>query len=286
MQSAYKAELNRLVKEGIITEVKEHTEWINSIVSVMKSNGSLRLWLDPKDLNKVIERNQWYSRTIDYILPELAKSKYKPLKDVTSGYWHVVLDWASSLLTMLHTPWGKFRWLMLPFGLKIASDVFQERLDRVLRLLEGIHGIADDILTHGQTEVQHNGTLLTLLETARMNNFSLNPNKIQFKSTDSKFFGHRLTPEGLKPDPEKVKAIADMKPPQSIQSLQSFNAMVNYLKRFSPFLTELSEPLRRLQKCETVWAWECEQQTAFEKIKSILTTLPVLKYFDKKTKIT
>ena len=65
MQSAYKAELNRLMKEGIIAEIKEHTEWINSIVPVMRSNGSLRLCLDPKDLNKAIQRNQWYSRTID-----------------------------------------------------------------------------------------------------------------------------------------------------------------------------------------------------------------------------
>ena len=86
MQSAYKAELKRLVKEGIITEVKEHTEWINSIVPVMKYNGSLRLCLDPKDLNKAIKRNQWYSRTIDDILPQLAKYKYRTLKDVTSGY--------------------------------------------------------------------------------------------------------------------------------------------------------------------------------------------------------
>ena len=72
-----------------------------------------------------------------------------------------------------------------------------------------------------------------------------------------------------------------MKPPQSIQTLQRFNGMVNYLKRFSPVFTELSEPLRRLQKCDIVWAWECEQQTAFEKIKTTLTTLPVLTYFDK-----
>ena len=188
---------------------------------------------------------------------------------------------ASSLLTTFNTPWAKFRWLRLPFRLKIASDVFQERLDRVLRLLEGIHGIPDDILTHEETEIQHDSRLLTLLETARMNNLLLNPKKIQFKYTDCKFFGHRLTPEGLKPDPEKVKAIIDMQPPQSVQSLQSFNGMVNYLKRFSPVLTELSEPLRRLQKCDTVWAWESEQQTAFEKIKTILTTLPVLTYFDK-----
>ena len=161
MQSAYKAELNRLVKEGIITEVKEHTKWINLIVPVMKSNGSLRLCLNLKDLNKAIERNQWYSRMIDDILPELTKSKYKTLKDMTSGYWHVVLNLASSLLTMFNTHLGKFRWLRLPFGLKIASDVFQDRLDRVLRLLKGVHGIADDILTHGETEVQHDGRLLT-----------------------------------------------------------------------------------------------------------------------------
>ena len=107
---------------------------------------------------------------------------------------------------MFNTPWGKFRWLRLPFRLKIASDVFQERLDIVLRLLEGVHGIAGDILTHGETGVQHDGRLLTLFETARMNNLSLNPDKIQFKSTDCKFFRHRLIPEGLKPDPEKIKA--------------------------------------------------------------------------------
>ena len=100
----------------------------------------------------------------------------------------------------------------------------------MLRLLKGVHGIADDILTYGETEIQHDGRLLTLLETARMNNLSLNPDKIQFKSTDCKCFGHRLTPEGLKPDPGKIKTIISMRPLQSIQQLQSFNGMVNYLK--------------------------------------------------------
>ena len=80
----------------------------------------------------------------------------------------------------------------------------------------------DDILTHGETEVQHDGRLLTLLETARMNNLSLNPDKIQFKSTDCKFFGHRLTPEGLKPDPEKIKAILAMQPPSVYSTTSEF----------------------------------------------------------------
>ena len=124
MQSAYKAELDRLVKEGIITEVHEQTEWINSIVPVMKEDSSLRLCLGPKDLNKVSDRNLRYARTLDDILPELAQSKYFTIKDATSGFWHIPLDFRSSLLTTFNTPWVKYRWLRMPFGLKVSGDVF------------------------------------------------------------------------------------------------------------------------------------------------------------------
>ena len=183
MQSAYKAELDRLVREGIITEVHEHTEWINSIVPVMKENSRLRLCLDPKDLNKSIKRNQCYARTLDDILPEFAQSKYFTIKDATSGFWHILLDFRSSLLTTFNTLWGKYRWLRMPFGLKVSGDVFQERLDRVLKLVPGILGITDDIAIHGATENTHNGTVLILCEPARLNNLSLNSKKMQFKST-------------------------------------------------------------------------------------------------------
>ena len=105
MQSAYKAELDRLVREGIITEVHEHTEWINSIVAVMKEDGSQRLCLDPKDLNKAIKINQGYTRTLDDFLPELVQSKYFTIKDTTSGFWHILLDFRSSLLITFNTPW-------------------------------------------------------------------------------------------------------------------------------------------------------------------------------------
>ena len=77
-----------------------------------------------------------------------------------------------------------------------------------------------------------------------------------------------------------------MDPPQNVASLQSFNGMVNYLKKFSPVLSELSEPLRRLCKSRVEWAWESEQQSAFEAIKRVISTLPVLAYFDKTKKHT
>ena len=155
----------------------------------------------------------------------------------------------------------------MPFGLKVSGDVFQERLDRVLRLVPGVLGIADDIVIHGATENTHDGTVLILCETARLNNLSLNSKKLQFKSTDCKLFGHRLTPDGIKVDPKKIEAIIHKNPPQNAASLQSFNGMVNYLKKFSPILSELSEPLRRLCKSGVKWASESEQQDAFEVIK-------------------
>ena len=76
-----------------------NTEWLNSIVTVVKEDGGLRLCLDPKDLNKAIEHNHWYSRTLDDILPEFANSKYFSVKDAKSGFWHAVLDVSSSLMT-------------------------------------------------------------------------------------------------------------------------------------------------------------------------------------------
>ena len=196
------------------------------------------------------------------------------------------LDFKSSLLTTFNTLWGKYGWLRMPFGLKVSGDVFQERLDRVLRLVPGVLGIADDIVIHGATENTHDGTVLVLCETARLNNLSLNSLKMQFKSTDCKFFGHRLIPDGIKVDPKKIDAIIQIDSPQNVANLKSFNGMVNYLKKFSPVLSEISEPLRRLYKSRVKWAWESEQQNAFEAIKQVIMSLPVFTYFDNTRKHT
>ena len=174
----------------------------------------------------------------------------------------------------------------MPFGLKVFGDVFQERLDSVIRLVPGVLGIADDIVIHGATENTQDGTVLVLCETARLKNLSLNSKKMHFKSTDCKFFGHRLTPDSIRVDPKKIEAIVQMDPPQNMANLQSFNGMVNYLKKFSPVLSKLSELLRRLCKSGVEWAWEPEQQNAFGATKQVITTLPVLIYFDKTKKHT
>ena len=181
MQEAYKAELERLLREEVIVEFDHYTEWVNPTVPAQKPNGEIRLCIDSRHLNQAIKRNPFYMRTLDDILPKLLKAIIVSMGDATSGYWHVPLDLQSSLLTTFNTPWGKFRWLRLPFGIKIASDVFQERLDRVLELIPCTIGIADDIIVYGESEIEHDANFITLCETARANGLKLNAKKLQFK---------------------------------------------------------------------------------------------------------
>ena len=151
MQDAYKAELERLQQEDVIIAVNHYTEWVNSIVPVQKPDGRIRLCIDTRNLNMAIKRNPYYMRTLDDILPQLSKARTISMGDATSGYWHVPLDLTSSLLATFSTPYDKFRWLKLPFGLKIASDIFQKRLDRVLALVPNTIRIADDIVIYGES---------------------------------------------------------------------------------------------------------------------------------------
>jgi hypothetical protein len=260
--------------------VKQHSEWVNSAVSVDKPDGSIRLCLDPSDINKAIERNQYHMRSIDEISAELHGAKHFTLMDAKSGYWQVKLNEKSSFLTTFNTPWGKYRFLRLPFGLKVSSDVFQERLDSILINSPGVTGIADDCLITGKTLQEHDLNLLHLLHLARLNNLKFNEKKLQFRTTSCKFFGQVLTPEGIKIDPDKVRAIQEMHTPSNKQELESYLGLVNYLKRHSYQLTHLTKPFNDLMQKNAKFSWESSQDEAFQAIKKVITSAPVLEFYD------
>jgi hypothetical protein len=279
-KDAFQKELQRLTDLGVIQPEPEHTQWVNSIVLVDKPDGSVRVCLDPKDLNQALERNPYHSKTVDEIMGELNGAKFFTLVDAAQGYWHVPLDEESSRLCTFNTPWGKYRWNRLPFGLKVSSDVFQERLDAVTRTVQGATGIADDCLAIGSSMEDHDVALLTLLETARLNGIKFNARKMQFRTRSCTFFGQMLTDKGLQIDPKKIAAIQDMAPPRNAAELKSFLGMVNYLKRFSNKLMTLSEPLKDLVKEGYEWEWTQTQEQAFAEIKQEVCRTPVLTYFN------
>ena len=137
------------------------------------------------------------------------------------------------------------------FGRTCSGDVFQEKIDMVFNKLEGLSGTADDTFVYGIGEAEHDQCIVNVLDTARENNVRFNPDKFQFKINEASFFGLTWTPEGIRPDENKLKVIRNMPPPKNLAELQSFMGMINYLNRFSPITAQTSEPVRQLMKKET-----------------------------------
>ncbi|PFX17897.1 Retrovirus-related Pol polyprotein from transposon 17.6 [Stylophora pistillata] len=211
---------------------------------------------------------------------EVSGTSHFSILDARSRFWQVELDDESSKLCTFSTPWGKYRWKRLPFGLTCSGDVFQEKMDNVFGNLDGLSGIADDTFVYGKSEAEHNQHILNVLDTARENNIQFNPDKFQFKVDQTSFFGCTWTPDGLRADDLKIKAIRDMPSPQNLAKLQMFMGMVNYLNRFSPIMTQTSEPLRQLMKKGIPFVWQPEHHKAFQSLKQIITEAPVLAYYN------
>ena len=259
LQDAFHEEVERLVKIDVLEKVTEPTEWVNSFVIVEKvidsSNAhspnhvikkSIRLCIDPKDLNEALEREPYYSRTIDELISMFAGAKVFTIVDMDKGYWQVVLHPESRKLTCMAFDIGRYQFKRLPMGSKVASDIFQRMLDSVYIGLPGVTGIADDMVIFGRNEEEHDRNLILFLETTRKNGLVLNKKKLQFKKEEVSFFGHRWNSTGISPDPKKTESILKMQFPPDKETMHSFLGLVNFLNRYTPRLAELCSPLRKL----------------------------------------
>ena len=147
LKDKIKNELDTLV-EKLISQVDFPTDWISSMVVVTKSSGKIRLCIDPKLLNGALRRNHYPTPTIDDLLPDLEKARWFSVADAKNGFWHVQLQDESSYLTTFGTPWGRYRWKRMPFGISPAPEEFQRRVDEALEGLKGVKAIHDDILIY------------------------------------------------------------------------------------------------------------------------------------------
>ena len=279
-------ELHRLEKAGILSKQNEPTDWVSSLVCVTKKSGSLRICIDPKPLNTALKRNHYPMRTIDDILPDLGKMKVFSTFDARNGYWHVKLDHESALLTCFNTPYGKYIWNVLPMGIKPASEEYQKRQDDALSGLKNVYCIADDILVAGEGETleeataNHDINVRNFLQRCREKDLRLNADKMKLNEKSVQFIGHTLTRDGLKMDPEKISAIVEMPPPTDVTGTRRLLGMINYLSKFVPGLSDVCRPIRLLTLASVEFRWEQEQQLAFKELKRIITSNPVLQYYN------
>ena len=281
-----KTTLQELVDKEVIEPVTEPTEWVNSLVITEKKNGSLRVCLDPRDLNEAIKRQHYSIPTPEEVLCRLSGKSIFTILDEKDGYWQVRLDKSSSMLCTFSTPWGRFRFKRLPFGVKSASEVFQQKNCETFGNIDGVHIIADDMIIAAASDEEHDAILQKVMDTAQRANVKFNKEKIQYKVDTVRYMGHVVTSKGVKPDESKVLAIKNMPEPEDRKGLQRLLGMTRYLSQYIPNEATITAPLRQLLRKEAAWHWSHEHRAALNRLKSTLTQAPVLKFYDQSKPLT
>ena len=202
--------------------------------------------------------------------------------DAKNGYWSVELDESSSLLTTFNTPFGRYRYLRMPFGLIMSQDVFQRKMDQILEECPGTIGIADDVAVFGKKEADHDANLHHLFAIAKKHGLTFNSKKCAIKQQSIRFYGVIYDQDGAHPDPAKVAAIKSMARPSSQKELQEFLGVVTYMSPFMPKLSDATEPLRSLLKKDAEFSWTASHDAAFQSVKNLICQETTLAYFDPK----
>lgn len=197
-------ELERMEKLKVIEKVTKQTPWVNSVVITQKKSGQLRICLDPRNLNKSIVREHYPLKNIDEIRSKLKGAAYFSHMDALSGFWMLRLDSESPDLCTFQTPFGRYKYLRLPFGINAASEIFHRTVIELFGDIEGILIFIDDFHVYGETEEIHNIRLRRVMERAREVNLKLNRSKCKFLVEEVCFLGYIFNRKGVKVDTEKV----------------------------------------------------------------------------------
>jgi hypothetical protein len=285
LQDALKEELEKMESSGVIQKVHEPTDWVNSLVIVKKKSGKIRVCLDPRDLNRAIKRQHFKLPTREEIMSRFAGATIFSKMDASQGFYQLQLDESSSMKCTFNTPFGRYRYLRLPFGVSSAPEVYSQAIRTMFEGVGNVDTSMDDIIVWGKTREEHDEALLKVLEIAQKNNLKLNRDKCEFGVSELTFLGDVLSSEGVKPDPNKITAINDMEKPNDKRGVQRFLGMITYLAKWIPDLSTVTNPLRQLLIEKNEWQWGPEHDKAWEDLKKLISSPPVLQFYDPKKPI-
>ena len=205
-----------------------------------------------------------------------------------NGFWHVKLDEKSLYLIIFHTPFCRYRWCRISFGISSAPELFQRRMHG----LTGTEVVADDFVvagfgdTYEEAVCDHNRNIVAFLQRCSQRGVKLAVEKLQLCLEEVPLISHYATKSGLKVHPDEMRAILEMPRPTDVKSLRRFNGTVQYLAKFLPCLSEISHPLRQLTMKNAEWTWSDSQEKAWNDIKTAITQAPVLRYYSLNDKVT
>ncbi|XP_064476235.1 uncharacterized protein K02A2.6-like [Ornithodoros turicata] len=272
MRTSVKTELDNMEKQGVIRKIHTPTDWCAPIVLVKKPSGKIRICVDLTKLNECVKRERLILPTVEEVLGSIGPARFFTKLDANSGFYQIMLSEKSQELTTFITPFGRYCFQRLPFGITSAPEVFQRKIAQVLDDLPGVLNLMDDILIYGDNREEHDRRLNAVLQRLCDNNVTLNLEKCKFFVEKISFLGVLIDQHGIYPDPRRVEALTALEPPQNVSDLRRILGMFNHVGRFIPNMSTLSAPLRELLVKNVDWYWGNGQQDAFQRLKASISS--------------
>ena len=277
------SELDELKK--IIQELLEHgfiqpsmSPYGAPVLFVKKKDGSIRMCVDYRALNKITIKNKYPLPRIDELLDRLKGAKYFSKIDLRSGYHQVRIDESDIPKTAFRTRYGHFEFLVLPFGLTNAPATFMHMMQSIFRkcLDEFVIIFLDDILIYSKTKEEHEKHVEEVLKLLRENKLYAKESKCEFFKNKMSFLGHIVGENGISMEEQKIKAVKEWPIPKDVSDVRSFLGLAGYYRRFVHKFSEIASPISELLQKDIIFKWTEKHDEAFKKLKYALTTAPVL----------
>lgn len=252
--------------------------WGAPILFVKKKDGSFRLCIDYRGLNRVTVKNKYPLPRIDELLDQLRGATWFSKIDLASGYHQIPIAESDIRKTAFWTRYGHYEFVVMPFGLTNAPAAFMKLMNSVFRdcLDEFVIIFIHDILVYSKDPEEHKVHLRTVMSRLQEHKLYAKLSKCSFWQREIGFLGHIVSDKGVSVDPEKIKSIKEWPRPQNATEIRSFLGLAGYYRRFVKGFASMAQPMTKLTGKEVPFVWSEDCEKSFSKLKGMFTSTPVL----------
>ena len=274
--------IQEMLEEDVIElqPLNEPAPWVSAPVIVTNPDGSLRITLDARNINKAIQGNNSPIPRMEEIKSQLSGSKYFSKMDLKSAFWQLELHPDIRYLTVFECNGKLYRYKRLLMGVKPAQGELNMALRPIFDHISNVFLIHDDLIIAAKSRDEHNKALAAVMEAISNAGITFNPSKCVFGKKEIKFWGMIVSEEGVRPDPAKVDALENLPSPKNKEELKSFICMMQSNSDFICQFSQKIAPLRKLLKNDARFQWSDSHQAIFEDIISAFRKDTLLRYFD------
>ncbi|KAL4030756.1 hypothetical protein IC575_009007 [Cucumis melo] len=271
-----KVQLQELLDKGFIRP--SVSSWGAPVLFVKKKDGSMRLCIDYRELNKVTVKNRYPLPRIDDLFDQLQGATVFSKIDLWSGYHQLRIKDEDVPKTAFRSRYGHYEFIVMSFGLTNAPVVFMDLMNRVFREFLDTFVIVfiDDILIYSKTEAEHEKHLRMVLQTLRDNKLYAKFSKCEFWLKQVSFLGHVVSKAGVSVDPAKIEAVTGWTRPSTISEVRSFLGLAGYYRRFVENFSRMATPLTQLTRKGAPFVWSKACEDSFQNLKQKLVTAVLL----------